>query len=83
MRFSATVDAALLQAVDAFTAAHPEADRGQVLDDALRLWYAREQEHAMADQFRDDSGANTEEWESWRAIRNAAAERVVWSQHGG
>lgn len=76
MKISASVDARLLAAVDAFVAEHPGADRSKVIDEALRLWYAREQERAMEAQFAtSESPSDDDERAMWRATRRAAAER--------
>jgi len=75
-KISATVDPDLLKAVDAYVDEHPELDRSKVIDDALSLWYAREQEKAMEAQFADGSGVDPAEWQAWRAIRDEAANRL-------
>jgi metal-responsive CopG/Arc/MetJ family transcriptional regulator len=46
---SVTVDAELLAAIDALVARFPDLDRNEVIDEALRMWYRREQ--AAAQQF--------------------------------
>jgi hypothetical protein len=76
-KISATVDPLLLQAVDEYVRAHPGLDRSTIIDEALALWYAREQEHAMAAQFAAESEVDQDEWGSWRAIRRAAATRRI------
>jgi hypothetical protein len=75
-KISATVDPDLLKAVDAYVDEHPELDRSKVLDEALGLWYAREQDRAMEAQFADGSGVDPEEWQAWRAIRDEASNRL-------
>jgi hypothetical protein len=67
------VDGNLIDAVDDFIRQHPEADRDMVIDQALRLWYAREQSRAMEVQFADASDVDLQEWQAWRTIRRAAA----------
>ena len=81
-KISATVNAELLQAVDRFVREHPGSDRSKVLDDALRLWCAHQQEQAMREQYADDGGVDPEEWVAWCAIRDAAAERSLrrWNE---
>jgi hypothetical protein len=77
VKISATVDPRLLAAVDAFVAEHPGTDRSKVLDAALRLWYAREQERAMEAQYAaPQSPEEQDERAAWRAIRAAAVERT-------
>jgi hypothetical protein len=43
-----------------------------VVDEALALWQAREQQRAMEAQFQGE-GAPEEEWERWREVRARAA----------
>lgn len=74
-KISASVDARLLAAVDAFVAEHERADRGTVLDEALRLSHARDQERAMEAQYAaPTSGIEAHEREMWRCTRRAAVE---------
>jgi hypothetical protein len=75
LKIAATVDPHLLRAVDAWLSNHPELDRSKVIDEALHLWYARVQERAMEEQFASPSETDADEWEAWRAIRDAAAAR--------
>lgn len=75
-KISVTVDSRLLGEVDAFVRSHPGIDRSKVVDAALLLWYAREQDHAMAAQFASEDAPQSEEWASWQAIRTAAAQRI-------
>ena len=81
-KISATVNTELLQAIDRFVREHPGSDRSKVLDDALHLWCAHQQEQAMRGQYADDGDVDPEEWAAWRAIRDAAAERSLrgWSE---
>ena len=78
-RISATVDPALLKAVDEFLVQHPGYDRSKVIDEALGLWYARQQDVAMAAQFAGDPEVDSDEWTDWRAIRDKAAARLLRS----
>ena len=76
VRVSATLDPQLAQAIDAYVAAHVGADRSAVINDALRLWYARQQEEAMAAQYAADAERPPDdEWAAWQAIRRAASHR--------
>ena len=68
-----TLDKDLIDAVDDFVREHPETNRDAVIDQALQLWYAREQATATRAQFADDADVDPEEWRTWRAIRRAAA----------
>lgn len=56
-KVTATIDRDLLAGVDAYVAAHPDQDRSAIIDDALRLWRARELERAMELQFAEPDGA--------------------------
>ena len=82
-RISTTVDPLLLEAVNEWLSRHPGFDRSKVIDEALRLWYAREQERAMEEQFTTPSQLDPHEWEWWRAIRDAAAERCLAGRDNG
>ena len=79
VRVSATLDPQLVRAVDAYVAAHEGLDRSAVLDEALRLWYARQQEEAIAAQYAPagpDDEPPADEWATWKAIQAAAGARV-------
>lgn len=66
----------LLAAVDAFVAEHEGADRSKVLDEALRLWYARGQERGLEAQYAaPPSGVEDDDRGLWCRTRRAAAER--------
>ena len=52
--------------------------RSAVIYDALRLWYARQQDAAMAAQYAADADhPPDDEWAAWTAIRRAAAMRRI------
>ena len=75
-KIGATIDPQLAAAVDAYVATHPETDRSGVIDEALRLWYARQQALAMTTQFRTPVTApEAAERRAWKAVRAAAASR--------
>lgn len=76
-KVSATLDPQLVNAVDRYVNEHPGLDRSKVLDEALALWFAREQQKAMEAQFSDRSGVDPDEWAAWVSIRDAAAERLL------
>ena len=76
-KVSVSVDAGLLAVIDEFVAARDGVDRSGVFDEALRLWYARVQDEAMAAQFADSDDVDPAEWRSWRAIRDEAARRTL------
>lgn len=79
VKISATVDPQLIAAVDTYVAAHAGLDRSTVIDEALALWYARQQEAAMEAQYAGatDEGPPAEEWAAWRAMQRAAVERLL------
>lgn len=72
---NATVDPELLAGVDAYVRQHPERDRNSIINEALWLWMAREQDRAMIEQF-DGPGPPEDERRAWNAIRDAAAHEV-------
>jgi metal-responsive CopG/Arc/MetJ family transcriptional regulator len=53
VKVSITLEPALVSAVDTYVTNNPGTDRSGVIDDALRLWAEREQEHAMERQLRE------------------------------
>ncbi len=76
-KLSTTVDAALLDAVDQFVAEHATAHRSQVIDEALRLWAARERERAIEAQYAAPRSAREqEEYDAWKRLRRSAATRL-------
>jgi Arc/MetJ-type ribon-helix-helix transcriptional regulator len=80
-KFSATVDSDLLETVDRYVQEHDEVNRSTVIDDALRLWIARERERAIEAQHAPpETPEEAAELESWRAIRDAAAQRLFRSR---
>ena len=75
-KLSATIEADLLEQVDRYVADRPGTSRSAVIDEALRLWTARERERAMEEQYADTAPLSEEdaaEHAAWRRIRNAAA----------
>lgn len=76
-KLSTTVDKTLLDAVDRFVEQHGQTDRGKVIDDALRLWSARERERATEAMYLTPKSAQEqEEYAAWRELRRAAAARL-------
>jgi hypothetical protein len=69
---TATLDPDLLAAVDAYLVRYPGLDRSAILDDALRLWRARELERAMEAQFTESDGRPAEERQGWESLRREA-----------
>ena len=80
VKISATLDPELVDALDAYVTQHPEADRSGVLDEALTLWLAAQQDRAMAEQFAGD-GAPEDERQVWRSMQRQAVQR--WSRRDG
>src|SRR5262245_2841651 len=76
-KISVTVDPTLLKEVDRHVATHPGTDRSKVVDEALFLWYAREQQRLIEAQFAEPEPPEVrEEYEAWRRVRRAAAGRI-------
>jgi hypothetical protein len=71
-KLSITVDPDLLWAVDAYVHEHEGSDRSKVIEQALELWTAAQQNAAMEAQFSTDDVPSSER-EAWRSIRRAAA----------
>ncbi len=80
VKVGATVDPELIHAVDTYVAAHPGSDRSKVIDEALRLWQVREQDRAMAEQFNAPDDVDPQEWETWKSLQRAAAQRLFRSR---
>ena len=78
VKLSVTVDPELLRAVDTFLSEHPDLDRSKVMDEALALWYAQQQDQAMEQQFAaPQSAAERQERAAWRHVQRATAERLL------
>ena len=75
VKISATLDPELIAGVDAYVRKHPETNRGKVIDEALWLWFAREQNREMEEQFNGPD-APEDEMRAWRAIQAEAARRI-------
>lgn len=77
VKIGATLDPGLLAAVDTYVREHPGTDRSAVIDEGLELWWAREQDRQMEEQFGEQlSAAEEEERAAWRQIQAAAAARI-------
>jgi hypothetical protein len=79
VKVSATLDPELVAGVDAYLRQHPESNRGKVIDEALWLWFAREQDRAMEEQYAAPDDIPEEELQQWNAILKANA-RVMLSR---
>jgi hypothetical protein len=75
VKISATVDPELLAGVDFYINGQPDRDRSKVIDEALMLWLAQEQDRAMIEQYAEDDRPD-DEVAAWRAIRDEAARRI-------
>lgn len=77
VKVGATLDPELVAAVDRYVEENPGSDRSGVLDDALRLWYARRQEEAMEKQFAARrSRREVAERRAWKGIQARTAQRL-------
>ena len=76
VKISATVDPELLDGVDAYIREHPDRDRSKVIDEALLLWLAQEQQRAMIEQYVADDRL-APEVRQWRAVQRAATQRIL------
>ena len=74
VKIGATVDPDLARAVDTYVRQHPGTDRSKVIDEALWLWVAKEQERELREQYEAPDDVPPEEAAAWRAIRDAAFE---------
>jgi hypothetical protein len=79
-KITATLDPDLMASVDAYVAAHPDLDRSAVIDEALRLWRARELELAMEAQFAAPDSVDPNERQAWDQLRRAAVARRLGTE---
>ena len=77
VKISATLDPELVAGVDAYLRKHPGTDRSQVIDEALWLWFAKEQDRAMEEQFNGPDDIPDDEIRQWNAVLDANA-RMMW-----
>lgn len=75
VKVGATLDPDLVAAVDLHVSRNPGLDRSTVIDDALRLWQARQQDLAMERQLAEDAARYDAERTGWKAVRKEAARR--------
>jgi metal-responsive CopG/Arc/MetJ family transcriptional regulator len=74
VKVSVSIDPDLLRAVDCYVADHHGTDRSKIIDQALELWTAAQQDAAMVAQFAaKEEGAS--EVKAWRTMGRAAASR--------
>jgi metal-responsive CopG/Arc/MetJ family transcriptional regulator len=77
VKIGATIDPNILSAVDAYIRRHPQLDRSAVIDDALRLWWARQQEREMEQQYAGTpSDEEQGEREAWRRIQRESVRQI-------
>ena len=71
-RITVTVDPGMLKEVDTYIQEHEGTDRSQVVDEALRCWYARILHEALVKQHSAPrSPEELEERAAWKSIRAA------------
>lgn len=71
-RITVTVDPDMLHEVDAYLQQHEDADRSQIVDKGLRLWYAELMRQALVRQHAAPrSPEELEERAAWKRIRAA------------
>ena len=75
VRVSLSLDPTHVRDVDAYVAAHHGTDRSKVVDEAIALWSASQQQAAMALQFADADDSGAAELDAWRQMRRAATTR--------
>ncbi len=83
-RITVTVDPDMLDEVDNYVHQHEEADRSQVVNEALRLWYAKQLHEALVRQHSaPKSPEELEERVAWKRIRAAQLARLLekYEQH--
>ncbi len=77
-RITVTVDADMLDEVDAYIREHRGTDRSQVVDEALRCWYARALNDALKQQHSAPKSAEElRERADWKRIRAAQRPRTA------
>jgi Arc/MetJ-type ribon-helix-helix transcriptional regulator len=83
VKVGATLDPEMVAEVDRYVADHPPLDRSAVIDEALRLWYARRQEDALQRQLTAPRSARERaDAKAWKAIRRASAVRRPRERRG-
>lgn len=77
-RITVTVDPAMLEEIDTYVQEHEGMDRSQVVDEALRCWYARMLHEALVKQHAAPKSAEeVEERAGWKRIRAAQARHLA------
>jgi hypothetical protein len=68
----------MLDEIDEYIREHQGVDRSQIVDEALRCWYASQLSDALTKQHSAErSSEESEERSAWRRIRQAQAARHV------
>lgn len=81
-RITVTVDPVMLDEVDTYVRGHAGADRSQVVDAALRCWYAQVLHEALVRQHSAHrSVEELEERAAWKRIRSAQAQHFDRKHH--
>jgi hypothetical protein len=77
VKISATLDPELVAGVDAFVRKHPGTNRGKIIDEALWLWFAKEQDRAMEEQYAAPDDIPEDELRQWNAVLEANAQTML------
>lgn len=77
VKISATLDPELVAGLDTYLKDHPDTNRGKIIDEALWLWFAKEQDRAMAEQYAAPDDRPEDEVRQWNAIRDASARMML------
>lgn len=76
-RITVTVDPGMLEEVDTYIQEHAGADRSQIVDEALRFWYAQVLHEALVRQHAaPKSPEELAERAAWKRIRAAQVPRL-------
>ncbi len=80
-RITVTIDPDILEEVDTYIEEHSGTDRSQIVDEALRCWYAQTLHEALIRQHSaPKSPEELEQRLAWKRIR---AEQALRLQHKG
>ncbi len=81
-RITVTVDPDMLEEIDSYIQEHAGTDRSQVVDEALRCWYARVLHEALVRQHSAPrSPEELEERAAWKRIRAAQMPHLGHKYH--
>lgn len=84
VKVSLSLDAALVEYLDAYVAAHPTLNRSRVVEVAVRDYRQRQIELELEAQYAEPESEQIQrELEDWRHIRRAAARRAFEGDRRG